>query len=71
MSTYAEIHAALLEVAFVETPAGDVFASALVSPTGEILRVVDDDGNDLTAWPIETGGCALSYREHRREVGLS
>jgi hypothetical protein len=44
-----------LEVEYVETPAGDVFGTALVSPRGDVLCVVDDDGRDV--WPV------MSWRE--------
>jgi hypothetical protein len=60
----------LLELEYVETEAGDVFASALVDPSGRVVAVIDDDGNDLSAWPIETGRRGRAYLESRREQGL-
>lgn len=35
------------ELEYIETESGDVYASALVAPSGEILAITDDDGNDL------------------------
>jgi hypothetical protein len=45
-----------LELQYVETPAGDVYAEALVTQAGEVVRVVDlDTGCDveLTAAELE------------------
>ena len=41
-----------LEVEYVETPSGDVWGTALVSPRGDVLCVLDDDGLDV--WPVMT-----------------
>ena len=35
------------DLEYIETESGDVYASALVAPSGEILAITDDDGNDL------------------------
>lgn len=65
--------AALLELAcdwfelnYVETPAGDVYAEALVTRAGEVVRVVDlDTGEDVTLTPAELARVTAETRRRR------
>ena len=64
--TYGETFADIYELEYVETEAGDVWAFALVGADGEIYSVTDDDGNELTAWPIAECRELWQRRELRR-----
>lgn len=65
-ATYEEAFADLIELEYLEDEHGEVFASALVAPSGSILRVIDDDGNELTSWPLCSHERAMAAREERR-----
>ncbi len=50
--TYQEIFADEIELEYVETEAGDVWAMGLVSSKGELLRVVDVDTGEVCCLPM-------------------
>ena len=51
-----------LELEFVETEAGDVFAEALVTKGGDVVRVVDlDTGEDVTLTVAEAKSRLVTY----------
>lgn len=55
-----------LEVEYVETPAGDVWAEALVTRAGEVVRVVDvDTGEDVTLTAAELARVTAETRRRR------
>ena len=64
--TYGECFADVYELEYVETEAGDVWAYAIVGADGTIYSVIDDDGHELTAWPIEECRALWERRELRR-----
>lgn len=55
-----------LELEYVETASGDVFAEALVTQAGEVVRVVDlDTGEDVTLTPGELARVTAETRRRR------
>ena len=55
-----------LELEYVETASGDVFAEALVTQAGEVVRVVDlDTGEDVTLTPAELARVTAETRRRR------
>ena len=55
-----------LELNYVETEAGDVYAEALVTRAGEVVRVVDlDTGEDVTLTPGELARVTAETRRRR------
>lgn len=63
--TYDELLADTYELEYVETEGGDVFASALVAPSGEIVKVVDDDGAELRLSRAERARVDEMVRQRR------
>lgn len=55
--TYEHLCAESIELEYVETESGDVWAMGLVNARGDILRVVDVDTGEL---------CTLSQAERER-----
>lgn len=54
------------EVEFVETEAGDVYAEALVTRAGDVVRVVDvDTGCDVTLTAAELARVTAETRRRR------
>ena len=64
-TTLEEVFSNLEEIEYVETPSGDVYAFALVSPTGRVLHVVDDDGNKLELSAAEMARVESRVSERR------
>lgn len=64
--TYEQLTADVIELNYVETEVGDVFAEALVTPAGEVVRVVDlDTGEDVTLTPAELARVTAETRKRR------
>ena len=55
-----------LELEYVETPAGDVYAEALVTRAGDVVRVVDlDTGEDVALTAAELARVTAETRKRR------